>query len=130
MPTARCAPPPAGSGTPTTAGDRAGMPRTGQGARIADSVPANRRAGGLCAVHRTSGSGSRHRARCALLAAFPCVVAETERGQGAIDVESHCQAAFASRMMVTAAWGSGTVIVTLRPVCRASRRAGPVRTVK
>lgn len=38
MPTARCGPPPAGSGTPTTAGDRAGMPRTGPGARIAESV--------------------------------------------------------------------------------------------
>ena len=36
MPTARCAPPPAASGTPTAAGDRAGMPRTGQGARIAE----------------------------------------------------------------------------------------------
>ena len=40
------------------------------------------------------------------------------------------QADFASRMIVTAACGSGTVIVTLRRVCRASRRAGPVRTVK
>src|SRR2546421_11665133 len=51
-------------------------------------------------------------------------------GQGVLDVESYCQADFASRMIVTAARESGTVIVTVRPVCRASRRAGPVRTVK
>ena len=51
-------------------------------------------------------------------------------GQRVLDVESHCQVDFALRMIVTAAWGSGTVIVTFRPVCRASRRAGPVRTVK
>jgi hypothetical protein len=49
---------------------------------------------------------------------------------GVLGVESRCQADFASRMIVTAVWGSGTVIVTLRPLCRASRRAGPVRTVK
>jgi len=47
-----------------------------------------------------------------------------------LDVESCCQADFASRMIVTAAWGSGTVIVTLRPLCIASRRAAPFRTVK
>ena len=51
-------------------------------------------------------------------------------GQGVLDVESHCQADFASRMIVIAAWGSGTVIVTLRPLCMASLRAGPFRTVK
>ena len=51
-------------------------------------------------------------------------------GTVAVDVELRGQAGVASRMIVTAVCGSGTVIVTLRPLCRVSRRTGPVRTVK
>jgi len=53
MPTARCAPPPAGSGTPTTAGDHAPDVTDGQDAPIADSAHIARRRIVVRELHRT-----------------------------------------------------------------------------